>query len=113
MRSDLYCVYILSSSTRVLYVGCTSDLNRRMFQHKHGLLPGFTKRYRVTRLVWYDCTPNVAAAVAREREIKGWSREKKIRLIEATNRGWLDLAADWFPDMREQGPSPSLRSGSG
>ena len=67
-----------------------------MYQHKYGLIPGFTKRYSVTRLVWYDYSPNVAAVVAREREIKGWSREKKIRLIEATNRGWEDLAADWF-----------------
>jgi putative endonuclease len=89
-------VYILSSTTRVLYAGTTSNLVRRMHQHKHGLLPGFTKRYFVTRLVWYDWTPNVAAAVAREREIKGWTREEKVRLIESINAGWQDLAADWF-----------------
>ena len=96
MRSDLYWVYILSSTTRMLYTGCTSDLLKRMYQHMHGLFPGFTKRYSVTRLVWYDFSPNVAAIVAREREIKGWSRGKKIRLIEASNRGWEDLAFDWF-----------------
>ena len=96
MQSDLYWVYILSSMTRVLYTGCTSDVRRRMYQHKNGLMPGFTKRYSVTRLVWYDFSPNVAAVVARERDIKGWSREQKIRLIEGTNGGWADLAADWF-----------------
>ena len=96
MRSDRYWVYILCSTSRVLYTGSTSHLVRRVYQHKHGLFPGFTKRYSVTRLVWYDWTPNVAAAVAREREIKGWTREKKIRLIEAANAGWVDLAADWF-----------------
>ena len=96
MRADRYWVYILSSQTRVLYTGTTSSLVRRMYQHKHGFLSGFTRRYSVTRLVWYDATPNVAAAVAREREIKSWTREKKVRLIEATNAGWEDLAADWF-----------------
>jgi putative endonuclease len=59
-------------------------------------LPDFTERYSVRRLVWYDSSPNVAAVVAREREIKGWSRAKKVRLIEATNGGWEDLAMDWF-----------------
>jgi putative endonuclease len=97
MRSDRYWVYMLSSTTRVLYTGATSNLVRRMYQHKHGLFPGFTKRYSVTRLVWYDWTPNVAAVVAREREIKGWTREKKMHLIETTNAGWQDLAAAWFP----------------
>jgi putative endonuclease len=89
-------VYVLSSTSRVLYVGCTSDLLRRVYQHKFGLLPGFTKRYQVTRLVFFECTPNVRAAVAREREIKGWGREKKLRLVETRNAGWEDLAADWF-----------------
>jgi putative endonuclease len=97
VRSDRYWVYILSSNSRVLYTGCTSNLLRRIYQHKHGLIPGFTKRYAVTRLVYYDWTPNVAAAVAREREIKGWTREKKCRLIESINAGWQDLAADGFP----------------
>jgi putative endonuclease len=96
MQSDRYWVYVLSSATRVLYAGTTSNLVRRMYQHKHGLFPGFTKRYSVTRLVWSDWTPNVAAAVAREREIKGWTREKKVRLIETINAGWVDLAEDWF-----------------
>jgi putative endonuclease len=97
MRSDRgYFVYILSSTSRVLYTGVTSDLVRRMHQHRTGALPGFTRRYAVNRLVCFECTPNVAAAVAREREIKGWTRAKKVGLIETANAGWLDLAADWF-----------------
>jgi putative endonuclease len=102
MRPDRsYCVYILSSTARVLYTGCTSDLLRRLYQHKHGLIPGFTSRYAVTRLVFYECTPDANAAVAREREIKGWTREKKLRLIETMNAGWLDLAAGWFETCAE------------
>jgi putative endonuclease len=91
-----YYVYLLSSDSRVLYVGCTSDLVRRMYQHRHGLLPGLTREYRVRRLVHFEVTPNAAAAVAREREIKGWRRAKKIRLIEQANAGWLDIATDWL-----------------
>ena len=96
-----YCVYILSSTARVIYTGSTSNLLRRMYQHKHGLIPGFTSRYAVTRLVYYECTRNAAAAVAREREIKSWTREKRLRLIESANGGWLDLAADWFEPQSE------------
>ncbi len=91
-----YWVYILSSASRVVYTGSTSNLIRRMYQHRHGLIPGFTSRYAVTRLVFFECTPNAAAAVAREREIKSWTRAKRIDLIESVNAGWLDLAADWF-----------------
>jgi putative endonuclease len=75
----------------------------------HGLIPGFTKQYNVNRLVWYDVTPNSRAMVEMEREIKSWRREKKVRLIEATNPGWQDLAVDWLPRSDRQGPS--LRSG--
>jgi putative endonuclease len=108
-RSSSYYVYILSSNSRVLYVGSTSDLTRRIYQHVRGVFPGFTRAYRVTRLVWSDATPNSRAAVAREREIKSWTREKKLRLIEASNPGWLDLAVDWFTGAG--GQAPSLRSG--
>jgi putative endonuclease len=89
-------VYIFSSAARVLYTGSTSNLIRRMYQHRHGLIPGFTSRYAVPRLVFFECTPNAAAAVAREREIKSWTRAKKIDLIASVNAGWLDLATDWF-----------------
>jgi putative endonuclease len=101
-------VYILASHSRVLYTGITSDL-RRMYQHKHGLIPGFTAEYSVNRLVYFESTNHIRAAIERERQIKGWRREKKLRLIESVNAGWLDLSQDWFqaPDK----PGPSLRSG--
>jgi putative endonuclease len=108
-RARRYYVYILASKSGVLYVGSTSDLPRRMYQHLHCLIPGFTKFYRVNRLVWWDATPNARAAVAREREIKSWRRERKVRLIEASNPGWMDLSASWFPGRG--GQDPSLRSG--
>jgi putative endonuclease len=108
-RAPCYYVYILTSKSGVLYVGSTSNLVRRTYQHLHSLIPGFTSSYRVNRLVWWDSTPNARAAVAREREIKSWRREKKVRLIEANNPGWMDLSAGWFPDTG--GQDPSLRSG--
>ena len=108
-RASCYYVYMLASKSGVLYVGSTSNLTRRVYQHLQGAIPGFTSSYRINRLVWWQATPNARAAVAREREIKSWRRERKVRLIEATNPGWHDLAVDWFPDIR--GQDPSLRSG--
>jgi putative endonuclease len=91
-----YFVYILASQTRVLYTGVTNDLYRRVYQHQQGLIPGFTSQYRVTHLVFFERHLSSRAAVARERQIKGWSRSKKLELIEQNNAGWIDLAADWF-----------------
>jgi putative endonuclease len=104
-----YCVYILASDSRVLYTGVTNDLHRRVYQHKSGMLPGFTKRYSVTRLVYFETTPDVLTAIAREKAIKAWTRERRIRLIESVNAPWVDLAAGWFPAMPRK--DPSLRSG--
>ena len=97
MRSNKFYVYILASHSRVLYTGVTRDLIRRIYQHRLGLLPGFTQQYQVNRLVYFEETPTARSAFDRERQIKGWSREKKLRLIDSTNTGWLDLAVDWFP----------------
>jgi len=108
-RAPCYYVYMLASRAGVLYLGSTSNLSRRIYQHRHGLIPGFTSSYQVNRLVWWESTPNSRAAVAREREIKSWRREKKVSLIEASNPGWHDLAVDWFRDTL--GQDPSLRSG--
>ncbi len=91
-----YYVYIMASWSRVLYVGMTSDLERRVLEHRKGLLPGFTSRYRVTRLVYYEVHERVEHAMEREKRIKGWRREKKVVLVEGTNPGWEDLAAAWF-----------------
>jgi putative endonuclease len=87
-------VYVLASLSRRLYVGVTNDLRRRIHEHRTNAT-GFTARYRVTRLVYFEVTPNVSAAIAREKEIKGWLRERKLRLIEDGNPEWRDLAAAW------------------
>ena len=108
-RESVRYVYIMCSVTRVLYTGSTTDLRRRVYQHKHGLIPGFTQEYSITRLVYFESTNHVRAALERERQIKGWRREKKLNLIESVNAGWLDLAADWYSESNGQGPS--LRSG--
>lgn len=99
-------VYILASRSRTFYVGVTNDLRRRVWEHRQGLVNGFTARYRVFRLVWFEGTPNVKAAIAREKQIKGWRRSKKIALIEASNPTWEDLAESWYGKA-----DPSLRSG--
>ena len=92
MRRGQYFVYILASRSRRLYVGCTSDLARRLAQHRAGVFQGFTSRYRIHSLVYFELTADARAAVARERELKGWSRERKMRLVEGANAGWLDLS---------------------
>jgi putative endonuclease len=110
-----YFVYILSSATRTLYIGVTNDLARRLYEHKHKLVPGFTSKYGVTRLVYYEATGNVHEALAREKQLKGWLRAKKIALIEAANPGWEDLSRGWYagapaPGEGEQETDSSLRS---
>ena len=89
-----FAVYILASNSRRLYVGVTSDLIRRIAEHRNGSIPGFTSHYRIKRLVYYEETLNARAAIAREKQIKKWSREKKLRLIEQVNPGWIDLSVD-------------------
>jgi len=90
-------VYIMTNGPKsaVLYIGITGDLRRRVWQHKNKLVPGFTSRYNLTQLVYYEqfCYPD--AAIDREKEIKGWRRSKKIRLIESMNPRWEDLAKNW------------------
>ena len=89
----LYYVYILASRSRKLYVGMTNDLARRVHQHKHRLIPGYASQYNIDRLVYYELTSDVRAAIEREKELKSWVRVKKVALIEAGNPGWEDLAA--------------------
>ena len=89
-------VYILSSKSRVLYTGITDDIYRRTWEHRNSVNPGFTSRYKVHRLVYYETFKYVNNAIAREKSIKGWLRRKKIALIEAGNPTWEDLSASWF-----------------
>lgn len=91
-----YCVYVMASRSRVLYIGVTNDLVRRVEEHKRGLVPGFTSKYRVKRLVHFEEFRYIQDAIAREKELKGWRRSRKVELIERDNRSWLDLAEDWF-----------------
>ncbi len=93
-----YYVYIMTNRSGTLYVGVTQDLRRRVYQHKEGLLEGFAKRYRISRLVYYESSPDVRTAIEREKQIKGWLRPKKVVLIEAQNPGWKDLSQGWFED---------------
>jgi putative endonuclease len=91
-----YHVYLLANRSRSLYVGVTGDLVRRLWQHRNHAVPGHTDRYNITRLVHFEQTADVLAAIAREKQIKGWSRGKKIALIESGNPTWEDLAEAWF-----------------
>jgi len=98
-----YCVYIMGSLTGTLYIGFTGNLHHRVFQHKFHELEGFTARYDVERLLYWASFDDVHKALAREKQLKGWSRAKKIALIEARNPHWLDLAKDWYPWMKKSG----------
>lgn len=91
-----YYVYIMTNRSRTLYAGVTSDLARRVCEHKNRLIPGFTARYNLDRLVFFEQTQDVNAAIAREKQIKGWLRAKKIGLIESLNPEWRDLSEEWL-----------------
>jgi putative endonuclease len=94
---DRYFVYILASRSRTIYTGITSSLKKRVREHREGRVPGFTSKYRIHRLVYFESFQDVRAAIGREKEIKGWRREKKLALIETKNPNWDDLAEEWFP----------------
>ena len=90
-----YYVYIMASYTKTLYIGMTNDLARRVQEHKQKCKDGFTKRYNITRLVYYESTNNIYVAIEREKQLKKWRRSKKVELIETKNPAWQDLAKDW------------------
>jgi putative endonuclease len=104
-----YWVYILTNNQRshVLYAGVTNDLERRAFEHKNKLTPGFTSRYNLTRLVYFEQFFGIENAIAREKEIKGWKRSKKIALIKQMNPQWHDLAAHWHERYKPQTSHPT------
>ena len=91
-----YYVYIMTNRSRTLYVGVTNDLERRVHEHKSGLVEAFTKRYKINRLVYFAETSNIEGAITREKEIKKWRRSKKIDLVEAANPVWKDLSEGWY-----------------
>jgi putative endonuclease len=98
-------VYILSSHSGTLYVGITGFFEQRIHQHKYDSIEGFTKKYQCHRLVYYESYQDVQVAIAREKQIKRWRREKKVTLIGRVNPRWLDLAENWGRELRFQGQS--------
>ena len=105
-----YYVYVMSNESRMLYVGVTNELEQRVFQHKHKLIPGYTSRYNMTHLVYFESGSDILGAITREKQMKGWTRSKKVALIEAMNPRWDDLSVGWF---REETKTLPLRSATG
>jgi putative endonuclease len=108
-RDHHYYVYIIASRSRTLYCGITNSIGRRTEQHRESFFPGFTANYQCHRLVWFEYYRYVHNALAREKQIKGWRRAKKIELIERTNPSWADLSETWRVETAD--PSTPLRSG--
>ena len=91
-----YYVYLLTNwNNKVIYLGVTNNLERRLYEHKNKLVKGFTEKYNVNKLVYFEETQDVTAAIAREKEIKKWRREKKNQLVEQINPNWKDLSSEW------------------
>ena len=86
----------MTNRSKTLYTGVTNDLIRRVYEHKNKMIDGFTKKYKLTKLAYYVETNDVQAAIAKEKQIKGWLRSKKIVLIESMNPQWKDLSEDWY-----------------
>ena len=92
-----YYVYIMTNRRHApLYVGVTNDLVRRVYEHRNKLAKSYASKYNITMLMYYETTNNVESAIAREKQLKGWLKEKKIALIESVNPNWKDLALEWF-----------------
>jgi len=105
MRRDrrTYCVYITGGYPGTLYIGMTSNLHKRVFDHKFHRIEGFTQKYDVVRLLYWESFDELSNAIHREKQLKGWVRAKKIALIGFQNPHWLDLAREWYPWMKSGG----------
>jgi len=98
-----YYVYLLTNwNNKVMYVGVTSNLERRVYEHKNKLVEGFTKKYNISKLVYFETTNDVMAAIEREKQIKKWRREKKNQLVIGVNPEWKDLSLEWGKDFSIQ-----------
>jgi putative endonuclease len=104
MRERCYYAYIVASRSRVIYVGVTNNIERRLTQHKERACEGFTATYHCDRLVWFQRYNAPAAAIAREKELKGWRRSRKIELIQRENPTWVDLSEDWGKPIKPSSP---------
>jgi putative endonuclease len=96
MKEHNYSVYMIASKSRVLYIGMTNDLHRRVWEHRNDLIEGFTRQYKCHRLVYYEWFDDVKKAIDREKQLKRRNRAKKERLITLRNPTWEDLAAEWY-----------------
>ncbi|MBU1032657.1 MAG: GIY-YIG nuclease family protein [Patescibacteria group bacterium] len=104
-----YYVYIMTNQSRNLYIGVTNNLESRVFDHKENKIEGFTKRYNINQLVYFGEYNDVTLAIEREKQLKGWTRKKKIYLIEQTNPNWDDLSEAWYAkvSLSLERPDPS------
>ncbi len=106
MDEKVYCTYIVASRSHTVYIGVTGDLLRRVFQHKRKAYEGFSAKYNCNRLVWFERFMGPTGAIAREKQLKGWIRAKKIALIEKSNPTWSDLSEGWYlvdPTVNKRG----------
>ncbi len=116
MRKEYrFYVYIAASLSGTLYIGMTNNLRRRMWQHRNGVFEGFTSKYKVDRLLYWESYDDVRNAINREKQLKRWVRRKKIELIERINPSWKDLSREWFENDRDsstpaRGTTACLRS---
>jgi putative endonuclease len=96
MEERVYCTYIVASRSHTLYIGMTGNLLKRVFEHKQRTHEGFSSKYNCNRLVWFERFTGPESAIAREKQLKGWIRAKKISVIERTNPTWNDLSEGWY-----------------
>ena len=101
-KMRLWYAFILSSLSGTLYIGFTGRLDTRMLEHKDGLKEGFTKKYDVDRLLYHESHDDPLRAINREKQLKGWSRKKKIGLIESVNPHWKDMGREWYEDIQRR-----------
>ena len=105
--SRQFYVYIMTNRSRTLYIGVTNDLVRRVHEHKTKQIEGFTKKYNLAQLVYYECGEDIRESIAREKQLKGWRRSKKVDLVNSSNPRWEDLSEGWFDNERTEIPRPS------
>ena len=94
-QKNQYYVYIMTNKSGMLYVGLTNNLKKRVFEHKSKLVEGFTKKYNINKLLYFETFSDIYSAIAREKTIKGWLRSKKVELVRTTNPDWAGLSQDW------------------
>lgn len=105
MEDKTFCVYIITNKNNTtFYIGVTNNLLRRIYEHKNGLVVGFSKKYKLTKLIFYEMCDNAYSAISRKKQLKNWHREWKLNLIKQNNPNMDDLAKDWFKDAETSPP---------